>query len=44
VRTVEGELEKLFLEMNLINKANFGDLKKIGFNRATRTDKKVHAL
>ena len=30
--------------MNLIAKHNFGDLQKIAWNRATRTDKKVHAL
>lgn len=32
------------LDMNVINKLNYGDLKKIGWNRATRTDKSVHAL
>ena len=30
--------------MNAISKFNFGDLKKIAWNRATRTDKSVHAL
>ncbi len=28
----------------MISDFNFGDLKKIGWGRATRTDKKVHAL
>lgn len=28
----------------MIAEFNYGDLKKIGWNRATRTDKKVHAL
>lgn len=44
MRTVEGELEKALYDMGCINKLNFGDLKKIGWNRATRTDKSVHAL
>lgn len=30
--------------MEVIADFNYGDLKKIGFNRATRTDKRVHAL
>lgn len=44
VRTVEGELEKALYECHHIAPYNYGDLKKIGFNRATRTDKKVHGL
>ena len=44
VRTVESEIEKALFEIGCINKLNFGDLKKIGWNRATRTDKSVHAL
>eukprot|EP01022_Parablepharisma_sp_SALTPOND_P015777 TRINITY_DN2259_c0_g3_i1.p2 TRINITY_DN2259_c0_g3~~TRINITY_DN2259_c0_g3_i1.p2 ORF type:complete len:439 (+),score=51.73 TRINITY_DN2259_c0_g3_i1:145-1317(+) len=44
VRTVEGEIEKTLFEQNLISKDNYGDLRKIAFTRATRTDKKVHAL
>jgi len=44
VRTVEEQLEKALFELNLISKFNFGDLKKIGWTRATRTDKSVHAL
>jgi tRNA pseudouridine38-40 synthase len=30
--------------MGMIAEFNYGDLKKIGWNRATRTDKRVHAL
>jgi tRNA pseudouridine38-40 synthase len=44
VRTVEGEIEDALHKMGVIADFNFGDLKKIGFNRATRTDKRVHAL
>ena len=44
VRTVEEELEQALFKMNCISKFNFGDLKKIAWNRATRTDKSVHAL
>ena len=44
VRTVEEQLEKALFKMGIISEFNFGDLKKIGFNRATRTDKSVHAL
>jgi tRNA pseudouridine38-40 synthase len=44
VRTVEEELEKALFNINCISKFNFGDLKKVAWNRATRTDKSVHAL
>ena len=44
VRTVEEQIEDALLDMNVINKLNYGDLKKIGWSRATRTDKSVHAL
>ncbi len=44
VRTVEEELEKALYRLGVIAEFNFGDLKKIGWNRATRTDKRVHAL
>jgi tRNA pseudouridine38-40 synthase len=44
VRTVEEEIEKAFFKLGLISDFNFGDLKKIGWGRATRTDKRVHAL
>ena len=44
VRTVEGEIEKSLHKLGLISDFNFGDLKKIGWGRATRTDKRVHAL
>ncbi len=37
-------MEKALFEHKLIAKHNFGDLQKIAWNRATRTDKKVHAL
>jgi tRNA pseudouridine(38-40) synthase len=44
VRTVEGQIEDALQKLHLIHDYNFGDLQKIGFNRATRTDKRVHAL
>ena len=44
VRSVEGELEKALHKLGMISDFNFGDLRKIGWGRATRTDKKVHAL
>ena len=44
VRTVEEEIEKALYRLNKIADFNYGDLKKIGWNRATRTDKRVHAL
>ena len=44
VRTPEEEIEKSLYKMGCISKFNFGDLKKISWNRATRTDKSVHAL
>ena len=44
VRTIEEELEKTLFKLGFISEFNFGDLKKIGWNRATRTDKGVHAL
>lgn len=44
VRTVEEEIEKALHKLGCIADYNFGDLKKIAFNRATRTDKRVHAL
>lgn len=44
IRSVEEELEKALFRLGCISDYNFGDLKKIGWNRATRTDKKVHAL
>jgi tRNA pseudouridine38-40 synthase len=44
VRTVEEEIEHALYKHKLIAKHNYGDLQKIAFNRATRTDKKVHAL
>ena len=44
VRSVEEEIEKALHKLGMIADYNFGDLKKIGWNRATRTDKRVHAL
>ena len=44
IRSVELELEKALYANGMIDPRNFGDLKKIGFSRATRTDKSVHAL
>jgi len=44
IRSVEGELEEALYKNNVIASYNYGDLKKIGFGRATRTDKRVHAL
>ena len=41
---MEGELEKALHDTGMISSFNYGDLKKIGWGRATRTDKKVHAL
>lgn len=37
-------MEKALFAIGGIADYNFGDLKKIGWNRATRTDKRVHAL
>ena len=44
VRTVEEEIEKTLHKLGMVSEFNYGDLKKIGWNRATRTDKGVHAL
>ena len=44
VRTVEGEVERTLYEQGFIAESNYGSLKKICFSRATRTDKRVHAL
>jgi hypothetical protein len=44
VRTVDEELEIALDKTEMIHHRNKGDLSKIHFNRATRTDKKVHAL
>ena len=41
---MELEIENALFKLKMISEFNFGDLKKIGWNRATRTDKKVHAL
>ena len=44
VRSVEEEIEKALFKIKAISPYNFGDLKKVAWNRATRTDKTVHAL
>ena len=44
MRTVEAELEKALHKVGMISDFNYGDLRKVGWGRATRTDKKVHAL
>lgn len=44
IRSVEGEIEKALHDVGMISDFNYGDLRKIGWGRATRTDKKVHAL
>ena len=43
VLTVEDSLEKALFEAKLITEDNFGDLSKLGWKRASRTDKGVHA-
>ena len=42
--TIEESLELTFNKMGLILPSNFGDLKKMGWGRGSRTDKGVHAL
>jgi tRNA pseudouridine38-40 synthase len=44
VRTVEAVLEDTLYANKLISKDNYGVLAKISFSRASRTDKRVHAL
>jgi len=44
LRTVEGEIVKALCDQELIYRKDLGKFKNIAFNRATRTDKKVHAL
>ncbi len=41
--TVEEVLEKSFFDAGFISESNFGNLKKLGWGRASRTDKGVHA-
>jgi len=43
-RTVEAELENALFTAGFITEANYGDLHKINWTRASRTDKGVHAL
>eukprot|EP01084_Bolivina_argentea_P004892 9265_1 len=42
-RTVESVLEEALFKAGAISNNNYGDLKKIGWSRASRTDKGVHA-
>ncbi len=44
MRTIEGDLERALFESELITSENFDNLKKIGWQRASRTDKGVHAV
>lgn len=43
-RTVEQDLEKALFDAGCISQENFGNLGKIKWSRASRTDKGVHAL
>ncbi|OQR97332.1 tRNA pseudouridine synthase [Achlya hypogyna] len=43
VKTVEAELERALYEAGAIARCNYGMIQKIGWNRAARTDKGVHA-
>ena len=43
VPTVEEALEKAIYDAKFIAESNYGDLKKIGWSRGSRTDKGVHA-
>eukprot|EP00002_Diphylleia_rotans_P025211 TRINITY_DN4984_c0_g3_i1.p1 TRINITY_DN4984_c0_g3~~TRINITY_DN4984_c0_g3_i1.p1 ORF type:complete len:450 (-),score=105.13 TRINITY_DN4984_c0_g3_i1:1125-2474(-) len=44
VRTIEEDIEKALFEAGAITPSNYGDLHKIGWQRAARTDKGVSAL
>ncbi|KAL7748653.1 tRNA pseudouridine synthase 1 [Sorochytrium milnesiophthora] len=44
VKTIESELFKALIDVQAVSKDNAEDLKKIGFMRAARTDKGVHAV
>ncbi|OMJ75529.1 hypothetical protein SteCoe_25308 [Stentor coeruleus] len=44
VRTVEAELQNALFKSRCISSDNFGFLNKVGWTRASRTDKGVHAL
>ena len=41
--TVEGELEKAIFSAGMLSESNYGDMKKSGWKRGSRTDKGVHA-
>ena len=42
--TIDAELERALYQSGLISHVNYGSLSKIGWSRAARTDKGVHAL
>ncbi|TYZ58996.1 hypothetical protein PybrP1_002148 [[Pythium] brassicae (nom. inval.)] len=43
VKTIEAEVERALFEAGGISAANYGFLQKVGWSRAARTDKGVHA-
>lgn len=43
VLTIEEALEKALYDQGFIPLHNFGDIKKLGWGRASRTDRGVHA-
>ncbi|CAK4072430.1 unnamed protein product [Aphanomyces euteiches] len=43
VKTIEAEIERALYEAGAIARCNYGMIQKIGWNRAARTDKGVHA-
>jgi tRNA pseudouridine38-40 synthase len=42
--TVEGALERALLRCGAVAPSNYGDLRRLGWSRASRTDKGVHSL
>jgi tRNA pseudouridine38-40 synthase len=42
--TVEGMLERALLRCGAMAPSNYGDLRRVGWSRASRTDKGVHSL
>ena len=43
IPTIEGVLEEAFYKAGMISENNYGNLKKLGWSRGSRTDKGVHA-
>lgn len=41
--TIEGSLEEALYKSGMIDKSNYNHLQKVGWSRASRTDKGVHA-